>query len=186
MTRSLANLQTRITLSCTVRNSMTGTRVATGDISVSLNPLWTSGTGTLQADRAWEYSGSLLTNTSLVVDLYDFGSLDAGAGPGKDILGQSLALSEVVAISIQNTSTPASDTDSTPPGTLEVEPDATAGWSCIGSHLDSNGGSLSPGGALLKIDSDAGLAVTDTSSHRIKLTAKNGSVEYRILVLGRS
>lgn len=187
MPRSLSNLATRVSILATVRNVLTdGLKQATGDVNLVVNPSWSSGTGSFQADRAWQYEGTLAAGASQVIDLYDFGTLDSGTGAGKDILGQSINLSEIVALAIQNASTPTDSSDSLSPGDLEIVPDSTAGWNPVGSHTQATGGSLTPGGLLLKVDPDTGFVVNDGSSHRIKLTANGGEVNYRILVIGRS
>ena len=46
-----------------------------------------SGSENNQADRGWEYSATISSGGTLVIDIYDVGSLDTGAGGGRDALG---------------------------------------------------------------------------------------------------
>lgn len=186
-TRSLQSFVLKAIVQATVQNDQGSdpVRVATAALNHVFNPSMSDGTGTNQANRAWDYAGNLATSGTLVIDLYDFGTIDGGSGAGKDILGQSLALSEIVGIMIINT-TDEGSSDSSGPGTLEIIPDTTAGWAPIGSHTVANGGALEPGGVLFKAQPDInGFVVTDAVSHRIKLTANGGPVDFQIIVIGR-
>lgn len=189
MTRSLEGIQLRLSLSATNKVTLTGGRASTGANSFSSSPVVLSGTGISEANRVWEYSATLVEAATLVVDLYDFGSLDAGAGAGKDNLGQSMALDEIVAIAIMNESTSVStdsDSDSDTLPCLSIEPDATNGWSPIGTHTNATGGALQSGGVLFKMQiEETAFPVVDGSSHRIKLTAVGGDIDFKILVIGR-
>ena len=185
-TRSLEGIQIRLLMSATVKNLLSDdpVRSATGALSSSFAPTLLDGTDIDEANRAWSYVSSLADAASLVIDLFDFGSLDSGSGAGKDIVGQAIALTEVVAILIRNTSEDTSDSDV--PGDLEIEPDVTNGWTPIGTHTVANGGALAPGGLFLKVNTDTvGFLVTDASNHRIKLTANGGAVDFEVLVFGR-
>lgn len=189
MTRSLEGINLKLALSATNKITVTGGRASTGVVSLSTNPTVTSGIGIEQANRCWEYSATLAAAATLVIDLYDMGSIDLGAGAGKDNLGQDMALAEIVAIAIMNESVSEStdsDSDSDTLPCLSIEPDATNGWSPIGSHTVATGGALQSGGVLFKMQiEEVAFPVTDGSSHRIKLTAVGGDVDFKILVIGR-
>lgn len=189
MTRSLEGIQLRLSLSATNKVTLTGGRASTGSNAFLSNPLVTSGIGISEANRVWEYSATLVEAATLVVDLYDIGSLDAGAGAGKDNLGQVMAIDEIVAIAVMNESVSVStdsDSDSDTLPCLSIEPDATNGWSPIGSHTVATGGALQSGGVLFKMQiEETAFPVVDGSSHRIKLTAVGGDIDFKILVIGR-
>lgn len=193
MTRSLEGIQLRLAFSATLKNVLTDTeRTATAALLFSYNPTIVDGTDEEEANRGWEYSGTLAAAATLVVDLFDLGTLDVGAGAGKDALGQSVALDQIVTIVIMNTSDLAdnasvdSDSDSDIVPCLEIEPDASAGWTPIGTHTALTGGALQAGGVLVKMQVEqTAFLVTDGVSHRIKLTARGGEVDFKILVIGR-
>jgi hypothetical protein len=189
MTRSLEGIQLRLSLSMTNKVTTSGGRASTGVCALSSNPTVLSGNGISEANRAWEYSATLAESASLVIDLYDLGSLDTGAGAGKDNLGQVMAIDEIVAIAIMNESVSVStdsDSDSDTLPCLSIEPDATNGWTPIGSHTDSTGGALQSGGVLFKMQiEETAFPVVDGSSHRIKLTTTGGDIDFKILVVGR-
>jgi hypothetical protein len=66
----------------------------------------TDGTTSNKADKVWfDETRSLSGTTPEDIDLYDFGSIDIGGGAGKDPLGGTLALAEIVALLVTNDST---------------------------------------------------------------------------------
>lgn len=189
MTRSLEGILLRLSLSATNKVTTTGGRASTGGAGLSSNPTITTGIGISEANRIWEYSATLLEAGTLVVDLYDLGSLDTGAGAGRDNLGQIMALYEIVAIAIMNESVSisvSSDSDSDTLPCLSIQPDATNGWGPIGSHTVATGGALQSGGILYKLQiEEVAFPVVDGSSHRVLLTAVGGDIDFKIMVLGR-
>lgn len=189
MTRSLEGIKCQLALSATNKITLTGSRVSTGIAGLLSSPVLVTGNGIREADRVWEYSAILAASASIVIDLFDLGSLDAGAGVGRDNLGQVVQLAEVIAIAILNESesiSSSSDSDSDALPALSIEPDVTAGWTPIGSHTVANGGALQSGGVLYKLQiEEMGFPVTDGVSHRIKLTAVGDDVDFKIFLLGR-
>lgn len=190
MVRSLQSISLQVLLKAIVKNTLTDTeRVSTSPISFRSVPVLEDGFLENQANRGWEYSATILSGANLVIDLFDLGSLDAGAGAGKDPLGQAFALDEIVCIAIMNESvsvSTTSDSDSDTLPCLEIEPDASAGWTPIGSHTNATGGALQSGGVLCKMQiEETAFVVTDGVSHRIKLTANGGDVDFKIIVIGR-
>lgn len=182
MTRSLESIKINHSVSATVKNQMTAdtTKVATGQLSLTHAPAMANGVSANQASRAFQFKGTITSAGTLVIDLYDGGSLDYGAGAGKDILGQDILMLEIVDILIVNHNAVGDA------GQLEVEPDATNGWAPIGSHTVANGGALRGQGAIHKTQpSTDGFPVTDASSHRLLLTATGGAVDYEIIALAR-
>ena len=128
----------------------------------------------------YKNNGSISSGASEVIDIYDFVGTDGGTGDGRDPVGQTLALAEIVYIAVANTNA------RTASGTLEVEPDSTNGWSPMGTHTAATGGGITGGGAIAKMAvADSGFVVTDASSHRIKLTANGADCGYSIIVVGR-
>lgn len=190
MTRSLEAIQLKLSLSATNKLILTNTaRSTSGQVSLLSTPTLSSGNGIQEADRCWEYSATIAAAASLVIDLFDLGSLDAGAGAGKDNLGQSMAFSEIVAICIMNESVSVSsedDSDSDTLPCLEIIPDPSAGWTPIGSHTEATGGALQAGGVLYKLQiEETAFLVEDAVSHRIKLTAVGDDVDFKIFLIGR-
>ena len=180
-TRSLQSPRFKLELTATVNNRLTNntSRSGSGQVNFTRDNQLTDGVSETQANRAWEWTGSLASGGVKTFDLYDFENLDLGAGNGNDVVGQVLLLEEIVAIVVSNENAAGED------GILEIEPASTNGWAPIGIHLGANG--LGPQGMLAKYDpSLAAFDITDGSSHRIKLTANGGAINYKIAILGRS
>lgn len=146
----------------------------------------TSGTGAYMANRAWQSSGRVLAGSATEdIDLYDLGALDIGMGAGKDMLGQALALTDIVAMLIT--------VDPLSVGSLLVGGKAAAtAWNSFfhsaGTPDDSAGiGPIPPGGAIFLFAPTApALAVADTSNHLLKMAATAaGQVIYSVALLGR-
>lgn len=184
-TRSLTGTQLKLTVSSTITNTLAGgSDTATSQFQFTVTDSLSNGVQAGEATRAWQYKNQTISSGgNTVIDLYDFGSIDVGAGAGLDAVGQSMALLELVAIIIKN------ENENTVDYELEIEPDSTNGWTPIGTHTNESsgtGGALRGGGIFLKYQpSEAGFLVTDASSHRIKLSAVGGDVDYSIWVLGR-
>ena len=182
-TRSLSPISVQAKLTTTIQNlldaSSTGTvAVDVGD-TITKSP--TSGTAADKADRCWTDKGRTLTSgNSEDIDVYDFGSLDIGAGAGLDPLGQALALAEIVAMLIQNSSASAGDLVVGGKGT-------TAAWNSLFNADDDAVLVIKPGGfVLLYAPTDPAYAVADTANHLLKMAASGGDVTYDIHILGRS
>lgn len=181
MTRSLEGAEVSLVLSGTVKNTMTNDTSKSVSGSVSFLKSWemVNGVSAEEASRAWEWTGSLLTGANQVFNLSTMVGLDAGAGSGNDISGQSMSLLEITHILIFN------DNDIGAAGLLEIEPDATNGWNPIGIHTAALGGALGAQGCLFKAQPDeAGFDISG-SGVNVKLTAQSGSVDFRIVVIGR-
>lgn len=138
-----------------------------------------NGTAAGKAQRAWSSSvRSLTSGNSETIDVYDFGSIDIGAGAGLDALGQSLALSGIKALYIENISGSA--------GNLVVGNDGTtAAWNSFFSASDTATFTLQPGAIFLTADPTAlGMAVADSTNHLLKLAASGGDLTYKIALIG--
>lgn len=180
-TRSLSNPKVVAKMSGFIRNTLNDSTAIDAALDADINTTLVSGMDDSQANRGWQWKNkTIATGGTVVIDLYDFAGLDTGAGDGNDMLGQPLLLDDVVAILIKNENTVGTA------GTLEVEPDATNGWTPIGTHTVATLGGLKGGGFLFKYQPESsGFAVTDASSHRIKLTANGAAVTYSVWVWGR-
>lgn len=179
-TRELNSTQINLTISTTVRNVISTASIASGGLSIQENITVANGVSASQANRAWKHEATLSSGASQTIDLFDYAGIDAGAGAGNDIVGQSLEVKEIVTIHIKNKNTVGVA------GSLEVQADATNPFNGLGEHTVANGGALKGGGFLLKHqpDTDA-FQIIDGSQHRIKLTANGADVDYSILLLGR-
>jgi len=181
-TRTVSGVQLKVTLSGNLVLTLDDDSVSTAPISASISRSIASGVSSGRANRYWPWkSKTLNAGASQVIDLYDFAGLDIGSGTGRDQLGQEMSPhEEVVTIIIVNENT------LTAGGYLEIEPDATNGWTPIGTHTVATGGALGGQGVLVKSQTiEAGFDITDGASHRIKLTAVTNSVTYSVYVLGR-
>jgi len=179
--RSLSNPKVVAKLSGFVRNTLDDGTNIDAALEADVNTTLTSGVGPSMANRGWQWkSRTLASGANVVIDLYDYASLDAGAGAGNDSVGQVLTVEAIVALMIKNENTVGVA------GTLEIEPDATNGWTPIGTHTVATLGGLRGGGVLLKYQPDStGFDVVDASSHRIKLTANGGDITYSVWMWGR-
>ena len=140
----------------------------------------TNGTSANQANRIWQDTGRFLASSGTEdLDLYDLGSIDIGAGAGKDALGQTFTLAEVVALCVYLHPTSA--------GNLLVGGKGTsAAWT---SPFSANTDKLTikPGGMFfLYAPTDPAYAVVDSTNHLLKLEASGGACTYDVAVLGRS
>ena len=182
-TRSVSGPRLQVNLTGSILNTFSAGNTASAGIGTSFSSTLTSGVSTNECDRAWQLVNQTLSAASTqVIDLFDFVGIDAGAGDGNDLLGQAMTpLHEIVAIFIKN------ENLATDSAQLEIEPDASNGWTPIGSHTAANGGALYGQGVLLKFQPyTTAFQVVDASSHRLLLTATGGDVNYSIWILGRS
>ncbi len=170
-----------IGLSAVLQNVLTnslGTAVASMDFSNTLSI--TDGTTSDKADKVWASTGRTLSGAAdETIDVYDFGSLDIGAGAGKDPLSGALALAEIVALVIYNRPTST--------GTLTIGADGTtAAWNSIFNGDDEAALTLKPGGVFaITCPPDPAYAVADTTNHLLKL-ASSANLTYDIYIIGRS
>ena len=173
-----ATARTEVSVSGTLTNSSTG---AADKFSLAVVEAFSNGVGANMIQRHWEDQRTLTTGATEDIDVYDFGTLDIGAGAGLDALGQSMALTGIKAILVRNLSTSTGD--------LEVgNKAATTAWQSmfVGSgDADAACVVLAPGASFLYVDpSAAGLAVADTTNHLLTMTDTGGGCVYDIHVLG--
>lgn len=161
----------------TLTNSL-GTTSA--PVEATYNLSLTDGTSANKADKLWaSVARSLSGATSETLDVYDLGSVDIGAGAGKDPLGGSLTLAEIVGIMVVNATTST--------GTITLGADGTtAAWNSPFAGDDEAALTIKPGGlVILTAPTDPGFAVADTSNHLLKV-ASSATLTYDIYILGRS
>jgi hypothetical protein len=185
MPRSLSNIQILATFGAVLANTIDGSdRSVQSTIRRAFTPdtRLASGTGANQADRIWlDKDRTLISGGTENIDLYDLGSIDIGAGAGRDELGQAVTIAEIVALYIENL------TSST--GSLIIGGEGSgATWNSPFNASDSAKlGPLPPGGILLLFaPTDPAWAVADSTNHLLKIEASGGAVTYHIGFLGRS
>ncbi len=181
-TRSLTGITVTTRLAATVQNTLIDGSVASvAHPNLNYRLTLTSGVDASQANRAWQYSGSLAKHGSQVIlDLLNMTGIDIGAGSGLDGVGQAVVFENIVAIQVVN------DNDVGDAGQLEVMPSTSNGWTPIGTHTVATGGALGGQGTLMKADPrEGGFDVVSASSHRITLRANGGPVEYSVYLLAR-
>ena len=171
----------------TIKNVLDASATGSPQVALGNSPslVFTSGTEANQADRMWAQKGRTITSGGPEnLDVYDFGSVDIGAGAGLDGLGQSLTLAEIAAILIFNRSTSG--------GNLLVGGIAavTAWISMFVSQTSSEDDEIlviKPVGLIgFGAPTDPAYAVADTSNHLLKLDSSAGTCTFDIFILGRS
>ena len=180
MSRTLSVSNVLLSIDFVYKNAMTDGTVAEHDSSFSITDSLATGTSADQSDRLWYSLGrTLASGYSEAIDLYDLGSIDIGAGAGKDILGQTLAFAEITALAVWNKSVS---------GNLKVggQGDSTAFQSIFDNDVDAKLIVKAGGFGILYAPSDPAYAVVDATNHVLKMQASGGAVTYDIFVIGRS
>jgi len=151
------------------------------DMKIALN--LANGTGPNQVDFLHCDEGRVILDTAnLDLDLFDLGTLDVGAGAGKDLLGQGVNIAEIVAIAIVNKSTA---------GELVVGGEGSAAafkqfFNNTGVPADSSIAVKAGGFLILAAPADPAYVVTDTTDHLLRLAAAGGDQTFDILLVGRT
>jgi hypothetical protein len=167
--------------------------VTRGQFELTLSAFISSGTGARHAyaqtfendlknssgnfifDRVFAMEAYSLTTAAgnLDIDLYDIGSaIDLGAGAGEDNLGLTHANAKIHMLAIRNKEISGG-------GTLRIDNGVTNAWTGIlpaSATLD-----LPVGGMLVTQFGDAGAAVTDASSHMLRLSAQSADCEIDVV-----
>lgn len=174
MATTLENLICKATVSSGLSDSLQGaTRAATSGATFELS--LTAGTTANKADRIIQEVSRTLASGSEDLDMYDL----AGFTQTTDVLKNTVTFAEIVALLITNSSASI--------GNLVVgNKNATTAW--IGFLTgDTDSFFIKPGGAFfICAPTDPAMAVADTTSHLLTMTASGGSVTYSVYVLGRS
>jgi hypothetical protein len=167
-------------MSATLTNTVTdSSTTSVSHPALNFTKSLTNGIAASQANRSWQSKNrTIASGAQEIIDLAS-GMPDIGCGVGKDAVGQTLTLEEIVAIAIVNENAVTSS------GVLTIEPSASEGWEAIGEHTVANAGALRGQGVLFKCQiADPGFAL-EGNKHRITLKASGDSVTYSIYVLGR-
>ena len=173
MTRTLSTF-VQILIQATATNTL-GTKEAIANVGREfVNQTLTTGVEADEADRVFYMPPTdLLSGNEVILDVFDFEGLDGGAGDGKDPVGLSVGMLEVVTFLIYKTGD----------GTLTVDPDpAFAGWTPGGTNV------MGPGEHFFVKyhGGETGLEVLDGTSHRLRLAASGDDVRWQGIVLGRT
>lgn len=181
MADSLASAM-QLIFNAVLQNTLTNsTGVASVTLELNNRQTFTDGTTSGKADKAWGSLGRTISGASSeTLDLYDFGAVDVGAGAGKDPLGGTLAIVDVVGLVVLNRATSV--------GTITVGADGTtAAWNSLFAGDDEAAlGPIGPGGWFGVCNpTDPAFAVADTSNHLLKI-ASSANVTYDIFIIGRS
>jgi len=157
-----------------------------GTTGVSIGPnfqlTFTDGVAIDQADKLWASQNRVLNSAATEnIDVYNFGAIDIGTGPGEDPLGNALAL--VSAVGLIVISDPASV------GVLIVGGEGSAAaWSAPFNNVNTGAVVVRPGGILtMWAPGSVGFVIGGASTnHLLKMLASGGAVTYSIYVIGRS
>lgn len=185
MADTLSNCQIKASITGTFKNTLSG---SSGDAALPIDLDFTDsladGTTSDQADKPWTRKGLTLSSSGTQdIDVYDLGTIDIGAGAGKDGLGGSWASAEVVGLLVT--------VDASSTGTLSIggEGSAAAWNSFLNASDTAKAGPIGPGGVfLIYRPDDPAFAVADTSNHLLRLTEESGSgsVTYNVCIIARS
>lgn len=174
----------RVDMRGNLSNDLSDAGEAGGSVGVAIefdaSAALTDGAAANQADAYWSSRGrTLASGNDETIDLFDFGSLDIGAGAGLDPVGQAITLESVVALIVRN--------NSSSTGTLTVGAEGTgAAWNSPFAGDDEAALTLPPGATACLVSPGAtGWAVADSTNHLLKIAASGGAVNYDIIVIGR-
>lgn len=177
----------QITAIGTIINALTGADTdpdaGWGQVMDALNLI--TGVEDGQFNRAiYKANVALASGSSMSLDVFDFAGFDAGAGDGKDLLGQQMALDEIVAIIVYVRA--GSD------GGLVIGNDGTgASLNSIFDGTDTGkigpirATALMPGIFLLFSPSVDGWEVNDATNHILKFQSVAGALNFDLVILGR-
>ena len=141
-----------------------------------LNHNFANGLGSDQIDIGWESESRTLSDGSNEdLNLFDLSGLNLGAGSGLDPLGQSVAMTELALLYINNRSAAVLTIGGAASNEL------TAIFGAAGDKIK-----IAAWGQLLLIaPKNAGFAVT-TTTDALRIAASGAAATYDIVVLGRS
>lgn len=186
-TRSIKAAQLSVLLETTIQNELDIAEVGEDDgpissglVSLSRDLIIESGIDSNQADRAWQWRGTIEQGRSKVFWLASLTGFDVGGGDGKDMLGQAWDAVDIVAIMITN------NNEIGTYGFVEITPGFTKPLYSLGSHLVANGGAIGAQGVFFRIEPDLGLAVEAGVSESIRVFANGGDCDVSVILLGRS
>ena len=152
--------------------------VTVGDV---LTQTFTTGTSANQINRCYSNKAiDISSGANEDIDVYDFGTLDAGAGAAADALGQTVSLVEVCFIAVHNHS---SVTGVAVVGGLNTG----AAFNTPFAASDAGKVSVLPGGwFILMAPVNPAYAVADTDNHILRINALGSAVKVDVHIFGRS
>ena len=156
---------------------------ATFSAGTSLAPTnLADGTAANQTDLfPQDIARTLTSGNNEDIDVFDWAQSNPGPGAGRDLIGNTLTLVEIVGVLIFNQTSSA--------GSITIGNNNTvAAWNSPFNASDTGAvGPIGPGGWFMIFDpSDPAFAVADTSNHLLRITATGGNVTYDIYMAGRS
>lgn len=187
MAQQVSNIQVQAVMSATLENVIDDDTVTvpaeqgqTYDPPVAL----TSGTGKDQFDRAWQdQKRTISASGSENIDLFDLGSIDIGAGVGKDAVGQARSDAELVGLMV------IVDKDSVGELLIGGEGSAAAFNSIFNGSDTAELGPFPAGSCVFLFNpADPAWAIADAANHLLKFaeSSGSGSVTYTPITLTRS
>lgn len=177
------SLKTQLTmrLSAEYKNPLTGAvATPTANMVAEIVATLLNGTSADQANQPWaSFSRTVTAGTPLDLDLYDLGSVNIGAGAGKDPLGQSFTNAELVAMFIKND-------DASTTNLLVGNEGSAAAWNSLFTS-DTSYITLFPGGGILLFaPTNPAYAIADASNHLLRFAAASGTVTYHVMLVFRN
>jgi len=170
----------RASLSGTYINTLTDGDTVSHPISKIITLALTDGTTTDKADIFWGSKGRSLSGaTSEDIDVFDFGTINLGAGAGENAIGGSVTQIDIVLVIVEN--------NSTSTGNLTVgNKNAATAWATPFNGVDTAAvGPIPPGGFFIfGAGADPAFAVSDTSDHLLTMTS-SADLTYDIFIVGR-
>ena len=138
-----------------------------------------NGVSANQANRVFHLKNQTIDSGNTIdLSLHDFTGIDIGGGAGKDALGQTIDLEEIVLFLIKQNSGD---------GRLEVQPTDPGSPLTWITHLTvSNGGALKAGSVHLMYEPDTdAFDIINGADEFLRLGANGGDVNYDLLIVGR-
>jgi hypothetical protein len=128
-------------------------------------------------------TNDLASGSQLLLDVFDFAGMDVGGGDGRDMVGQPMALDEIVGLMV--VLRPGSA------GALKIGGEGSG--ACWNSLFDGNDNAraviratnTNPGIFLALCPNVLGWDVADVSNHLLKFEAVGGDCEFGWAIIGR-
>lgn len=183
MSTRTATASVRVRVQSTIKNTLTSGAVASSSVGGSvIGDSLASGVSGSQINRVWHITDLSITSGNFRdIDIATMSGEDIGAGTGKDALGQTMDMEEVVALIVKNTAGP---------GQLEVMASvpgaAPVAWIPSGYASASNAGAIREGGVRAWYEPGTdGLDIELASSNVLRLAANGGDVTAEVMIIGR-
>jgi len=181
MARELALSELAIRLTYEYKNTLAGSEEVKHASNFVFNDQLATGVLADQADRWLLSKGRVLTDGNHEnVDLYDLGTMDVGAGAGRDTLGLTWSISSIVMLLVTSSAGSTGDVLVGGAGSGNT-------WNTLFNGDDSSEVVVRPGGAFMAFTpAEPAYAVNNLSNHVLKILASGGDIEYDIAIVARS